>query len=205
MGTIPHDGGIINGIDDSSNLTVLEAIKEDAIGYKLSVPDLFADALNLYAGTVNSDLHTEVLDLISNISQEDIPMPKNEPSKSIPTEREGFSHLKERAPTFGISCSSDYLAYRDSCSEVLRRMSQDRNYIGGRRSVYSFGSCHLRVGPHTRTGDVSFYTAHSVARLIEEHCARVPCCGSGVKVSGYSPKNGGHRKICLSSKRNGCY
>ncbi|KAM5341540.1 hypothetical protein ACJ41O_014571 [Fusarium nematophilum] len=179
-------GEVNKGIVGDTNLTVLESIKEDAMGYKANAPEQFADALSLYANTSSEDAHTDVLDVISNANLEDV------------------SHLEDRA-TYGIKCSGNYLAYRSSCYELLDRMSKAKTYLRSRRLVYSLGSCNLRVGPQGQGADLTYYTAHAVGRLIEEQCARVPTCCNAVRVSGYSPKNSGHRKICLSAKTTGCY
>ncbi|KAF9772433.1 hypothetical protein IL306_009851 [Fusarium sp. DS 682] len=179
-------GGVTNGMVDDTNLTVLESIKEDAVGYKTYYADDYADAMALYASTADNDTNTKLLTALSE------------------TRASKVSQLEERSPTFGISCSADYLAVREDCVNVLDRMSESRAYVGGnRRAIYGWGTCHLRVGPLTRKQDVTYYTVHSVARLIEEHCAR-SCCGGDIRVSGASPKNRSHRKICLSRKRVGC-
>jgi hypothetical protein len=102
-------------------------------------------------------------------------------------------------------CSRNNVAYEDACGYLVRYMGNSRALIGNRRSVYSYGNCHLRVGPYEGSGtDVSEWTAEAVARLIMQECDHVPPCRRYKVVSGYSPKNSGHRKICLSGKRSGC-
>lgn len=179
-------GEVKNGIVGDTNLTVLESIKEDAMGYKAYAAEEFVEALSIYANTSNEDTRTDVLDLISNVTVKNV------------------SHLEDRT-TFGIQCSGNNLAFRSSCYRLLDLMSKEKLYMGARRRVYAFNSCHLMVGPPRQGRDVTYYTAHAVGRLIEEQCSRVPSCCNAVKVSGYSPMNSGHRKICLSSKSSGCY
>lgn len=176
-------GEIINGTFGDTNETVLGRIEEDAMEYKVNVPEDFSHALSFYANTSSNDTHTEILDLLANVNSKDA------------------THLEERA-TFGISCSGDHLAYRDSCLRLIEYMSTSRSYIGMRkRAVYSYGNCYLRVGPSGP--DMNYWVAHSVAQLIEGHCTRA-CCNHQLKTSGWSPKNSSHRKICLSSKSSGC-
>ncbi|KAH7166499.1 hypothetical protein EDB81DRAFT_681345 [Dactylonectria macrodidyma] len=179
-------GEVKNDIVGDTNLTVLGGIKEDAMGYKANAAEQFTEALSLYENTSSEDAHTDVLDVISNVNLQDV------------------SHLEERV-TFGIKCSGDHLAYRSCCYRVLDLMSKQKTYLRGRRLVYSINSCNLRVGPQGKGSDVTYYTAHAMALLIEEQCSRVLSCCDSVKVSGYSPRNSGRRKICLSSKSTGCY
>ncbi|CAF3626899.1 unnamed protein product [Fusarium graminearum] len=177
-------GEIINGTFEDTNVTVLDRIEEDAMEYKVNEPELFSHALSFYANTSSNDTHTEILDLLANVNLKDV-----------------TSHLEERA-TFGVSCSANDLAYRNSCLNLIEYMSTSRSYIGMRkRSVFSFGNCYLRVGP--RGPDINYWVAHSVAELIEGHCTR-SCCNHQLRTSGWSPKNSSHRKICLSKKSSGC-
>jgi hypothetical protein len=53
-----HDG-IIEGTDK----TVLEMIEEDALGYKVDDPDVYAEALLFYAKST-TDEHPEVVEII---------------------------------------------------------------------------------------------------------------------------------------------
>lgn len=182
-----HIGGDVeDGIIDGTNQTVLEIIEEDAREYRVNEPDHYATALAFYTQTSTTDTHAEVLNLIKRIGDEDI------------------SRIEKRK-TYGISCSRNYLANSNGCLQLIEHMSQSKAYIGNRRAIYSWGSCYLRVGPYHGSGtDFNYWTAHAVAKLIEDECAYVPPCCNYKKTSGYSPKNGGHRKICLSSKRSGC-
>jgi hypothetical protein len=178
-------GEVEDGIVGDTNLTVLQSIEEDAVGYKSNAPEQFSHALSVYANTSIEDTHSDVLQLISNA-------------------RVGNLSTIEARTTYGIKCSDEHLGYRTSCYEVLERTSQERTLIRDRRLLYSYMSCHLRVGPLGAGADLTFHTAHLVARLIEEQCGRVPSCCNSVKVSGYSPTNAGHRKVCFSSKSTGC-
>jgi hypothetical protein len=63
---------LANGTFGGTNLTVLDSIKEDDVEYKVNVPELFADALLLYAKSSKKDGHADVVKMISNISLEDI-------------------------------------------------------------------------------------------------------------------------------------
>lgn len=178
-------GEVANGTIGDTNLTVLGSIEEDAMEYKANVPEDFSHALSIYANTSSDDTHTEILDLLSTINLKDI------------------THLEERA-TFGISCSRDNLAYRNACLRLIEFMSTSRAYIGSsNRAVYSYGNCYLRVGPTSQGPDINYWTAHSVAQLIEGHCTR-SCCNNELKTSGWSPANRSHRKVCLSKKASGC-
>ncbi|KAL4861025.1 hypothetical protein BDV12DRAFT_191352 [Aspergillus spectabilis] len=181
--------GIID--DDSGNKTVLEVIEEDARGYRVNDADLYTDALSFYSQTSNEDSHaTDVLALLRRIGEEDI----TELEKDYETRK-----------TFGISCSGNNLAFENSCSYLICYMGEDRALLGNLRGVYSYGNCYLRVGPYRgAASDVSEWTAQAVAILINQNCDFVPACCTYKVVSGYSPKNSGHRKICLSSKNSGC-
>lgn len=178
-------GEVVNGAVGDTNLTVLGSIEEDAMEYKANVPEDFSHALSIYANTSSNDTHTEILDLLTTVSQKDT------------------THLQERA-TFGITCSADNLAYRNSCLHLIEFMSESREYIGAHnRAVTSYGNCYLRVGPVSRGPDINNWVAHSVAKLIEGHCTRA-CCNHQLRTSGWSPANRSHRKICLSRKASGC-
>ncbi|KAI1035508.1 hypothetical protein LB504_006069 [Fusarium proliferatum] len=180
-------GDIQNGTFPEVNQTISQAIEQDAIGYRTYYPEQYSNALAIYANTSNADTRTDILNLISNAKAETV------------------SEMEKRV-TYGIKCSADHLAYRSSCYRLLELMSQAKSYIGDTRRVYTYMSCHLRVGPYGGgTGDVTYHTAHLVARLIEEQCSRCPAHCDAIKVSGYSPRNSGHRKICLSSKEDGCF
>lgn len=180
-------GDVEDGIVDGTNQTVLQVIEEDAREYRVSVPELYTEALSFYAQTSSEDSQAaNVLGLIRQIGSEDV------------------SQLQKRK-TYGISCSRNNLAYSYSCVQLINRMSEEKSYIGNRRAVTSYGNCYLRLGPYHGSGtDVTYWTAHAVAKLIEEECTYVPPCCSYQTTSGYSPKNSGHRKICLSRKASGC-
>ncbi|QGI62723.1 hypothetical protein CEK27_006694 [Fusarium fujikuroi] len=179
-------GTIVDGLVEGSNQTVMEALEESAMEYKATVPDDYRHALSVYANTSNNDKHRDVLDLLSAVHLRDV------------------SHLKERA-TFGIKCDIGHNeAYRYNCLRLIELMSTSRAYIGAHdRTIFRYGNCHLRVGTLTHAPDVTYWTAHSVAELIEGHCTR-ECCNHQLKTSGYSPANRSHRKVCLSSKVWGC-
>jgi hypothetical protein len=107
---------------------------------------------------------------------------------------------------FGISCNRNNEAYENACGYLVRYMGNIRAVIGDRRNIYSYGNCYLRVGPYKGPGtDVSEWTAEAVARLIMQECDYVPPCCRYKVFSGWSPKNSGHRKICPSGKRSGCF
>ncbi|KAJ0416332.1 hypothetical protein BJY00DRAFT_234988 [Aspergillus carlsbadensis] len=52
--------------------TVMEEIKEDALAYRVHDPDLYFEALSFYAGTSPADGHVDVIEVITNLSEEDI-------------------------------------------------------------------------------------------------------------------------------------
>ncbi|KAH7131003.1 hypothetical protein EDB81DRAFT_763665 [Dactylonectria macrodidyma] len=61
------EGGLENGIihiPPNSDISVLDSIKEDAIGYKTSEPDLYSKALLFYARTSSTDGHPDVIEII---------------------------------------------------------------------------------------------------------------------------------------------
>ncbi|KAL4861959.1 hypothetical protein BDV12DRAFT_179601 [Aspergillus spectabilis] len=58
--------------DPANNLTVIEVIKEDALGYRVNAPEEYFKALAFYATTSAEDGHKDVLDLIANLSEEEI-------------------------------------------------------------------------------------------------------------------------------------
>jgi hypothetical protein len=185
--------GLIDG--GAGNLTVLQAIKDDARDYRMNDEAMYADALSLYSQTSNEDSHaTDVLALLHRIGSENV----TEATIEEPSFDDGNK-------TFGVSCSRNNVVYENACGYLVRYMGNSRTLIGNRRSVYSYGKCHLRVGPYKGSGtDVSEWTAEAVARLIMQECDHVPPFCRYKVVSGYSPKNSGHRKICLSGKRSGC-
>lgn len=65
------DGDVVNGMIEG--LTVLQAIEEDAVGYKKYSPEDFSEAVSFYRGTVNSaDGHAQVIEIIFRIDGEDV-------------------------------------------------------------------------------------------------------------------------------------
>ncbi|KAH6990152.1 hypothetical protein EDB80DRAFT_781910 [Ilyonectria destructans] len=62
------EDGIIKG---SPNLTVMESIKEDAIGYKVNAPKQYAEALLFYAKASSADGHPDVIEIIFQADSED--------------------------------------------------------------------------------------------------------------------------------------
>ncbi|KAJ4251073.1 hypothetical protein NW762_011724 [Fusarium torreyae] len=171
-------GEVRNGVVETTNQTVLESITEDAMGYKANAPEQYAEAVSFYAKSSGKDTHNDVLNVISRVNHQQV------------------SALQERV-TYSIGCSGDHLAYQSSCLRVLDDMPTPKTQIGNIRRVAVYNSCHLRVGPYTSAPDLTYYTAHAVARLIEEQCSRVPACCNSVKVSGSSPRNSGHPRLSL--------
>ncbi|KAI2730449.1 hypothetical protein CBS147332_2301 [Penicillium roqueforti] len=67
------DGGVHDGIIEDTNKTVLQMIEEDALGYRVGDPDLYAEALSsVYERTSASDGHRDVIDLLTRIGNQDI-------------------------------------------------------------------------------------------------------------------------------------
>ncbi|KAE8149527.1 hypothetical protein BDV25DRAFT_125337 [Aspergillus avenaceus] len=183
-----HIGGDVEGIAGSSmNMTVLDMIAEDAREYRLNDPTLYSEALSLYAQTSSEDSHAaDVLALVRRIGEEDV------------------TQLEKRK-TYGIYCSTNWIAYERDCNSLVNIMSQSKRMVGNVRDLAGFGSCHLRLGPYKNSyTDLTWWTVHAVARLILQECVYVPPCCRDRTISGYSPKNGGHRKVCLSRKNTGC-
>ncbi|KAL3482767.1 hypothetical protein BJX62DRAFT_221209 [Aspergillus germanicus] len=60
------------GHDHASRKTVMEEIKEDALGYRVNDPEEYFQALAFYAGTSDADGHVDVIEVITNLSEEDI-------------------------------------------------------------------------------------------------------------------------------------
>ncbi|KAH7133508.1 hypothetical protein EDB81DRAFT_103244 [Dactylonectria macrodidyma] len=66
------DGQVVDGIiKGPPNLTVMESIKEDAIGYKRHASEHFAKALLFYAKTSSADGHRDVIDVIFEADSEE--------------------------------------------------------------------------------------------------------------------------------------
>ncbi|KAM5362702.1 hypothetical protein ACJA88_013898 [Fusarium oxysporum] len=176
------EGGVQNGITLDTNDTILDIIKEDAAGYKANAPVQYTEAVAFYANTSSDDNHSDLIKAIVDAAPDE--------------------DLAKRA-TFKINCDANHnLAFQSDCQQLIRNMLRSKINIGDTRLAAIHGGCRLRVGPYRSAPDVTYNTAHAVAILIEEKCARrIGCCQF---VSGSSPKNGGHRKVCLSSKRSGC-
>ncbi|KAF5589029.1 uncharacterized protein FSUBG_11280 [Fusarium subglutinans] len=176
------EGGVQDGITEDKNDTILDIVKEDAAGYKVNAPVQYAEAIALYASASNDYTHSELTKAIVDATPDE--------------------NLAKRA-TFKINCDrANYLAFQSDCQELMSNMLKSKINIGDTRLAAIHGGCRLRVGPYRSAPDVTYNTAHAVAILIEEKCERrIGCCKF---VSGSSPQNGGHRKVCLSSKRTGC-
>ncbi|PYH77617.1 hypothetical protein BO82DRAFT_358122 [Aspergillus uvarum CBS 121591] len=179
------DGRAEGGIIAEDNSTVTEELLEDARGYRLATPELFAQVAARYNATSAADEHPELVELIGSVLTEDL------------------ATLAARE-TYSTSCSGDYLALRSNCNTVLEFMSQDQSYTGNVRQLDWAGDCFFRVGPPGSAPGVTWYQAHAVGKLIYNDCQRTKPCCSNYYVSGYSPKNSGHKKLCLSSKSTGC-
>ncbi|KPM41815.1 hypothetical protein AK830_g4753 [Neonectria ditissima] len=68
------DGEVHNGtIDGSPGLTVLESIKEDAIGYRVNAPEQYFEARPFYEGTSRTDGHPDVIEIILDASLVEVP------------------------------------------------------------------------------------------------------------------------------------
>ncbi|KAL2847386.1 hypothetical protein BJX68DRAFT_113430 [Aspergillus pseudodeflectus] len=60
------------GHDPARKMTVMEEIKEDALAYRVNDPDIYFDALLFYATTSAADGHPDIIEVITNLSEEDI-------------------------------------------------------------------------------------------------------------------------------------
>ncbi|KAJ5992990.1 hypothetical protein N7451_008714 [Penicillium sp. IBT 35674x] len=66
-------GDVENGlVGGSDNMTVLDVIKEDALGYRVGDPEGYAEALLFYAKSSSADGHADVLELLANLPESDI-------------------------------------------------------------------------------------------------------------------------------------
>lgn len=165
------------------NTTVLGEIQQDAFSYATEHPGLFDAAVALFDASSADDTRPEVLRAIRNLN---------------------VTQLHKRI-TYSTSCSSANLAPRNDCYNLLAGLDSSTTfYYGNRRSVDFYGNCNLRLGPLDGHADSSEYAIHGIGKLIYSDCARQESICDCVKVSGYSPPNAGHRKICLSSKSTGC-
>jgi hypothetical protein len=54
------------------NMTVLEETKEEDLGYRVNEPEEYFNALLFYAATSAADGHADVLEIITNLSEEEI-------------------------------------------------------------------------------------------------------------------------------------
>ncbi|KAF5533945.1 hypothetical protein FPHYL_13530 [Fusarium phyllophilum] len=184
------EGGVKDGIIEQANMTVMDSIKEDAVGYKENAPQQYEEALSFYANPSVHDSHPEVLQAITQITSEDVAR---------------FGSLSKR-DTFGTKCSTHWLALAHDCQLVLDNMFRSKVLVGNVRDISIQNGCRIRVGPYHSAPDITYHTVYAVALLIEERChLHRGCCDW---VSGYSPRSlehgSGHRKICLSGKQTGC-
>lgn len=181
------DGRAEGNIIEAENTTVTEELLDDAMGYRVSNPNLYKLVATRYNTTSLNDGHRELIDIIVGVLGKDL------------------NALQKRDTTYSIKCSSANLAPREECYALLEYMHEYRTDLGSTRMIDYYGDCYFRVGPHGSGGDLTWYKAHAVGRLIYEDCQRTKACCSTIFVSGYSPQNSGHRKLCLSSKSTGCH
>jgi hypothetical protein len=179
------DGRSSNGTYYGTNHSVLEEILIDAASYYSNYPEIFAEALLFYSNSSSEDARMDIIDAL----------------RQTPT-----SNLERRDQTYGIKCSGSNLAPSNDCQNLLDHFAaSSTRYYGDDRDVDYWGDCHLRIGPlRGSERDSSQKAINNVGHLIFDECRRSKSCCSGLFVSGYSPQNNGHRKICLSSKRSGC-
>ncbi|KAK7420795.1 hypothetical protein QQX98_002599 [Neonectria punicea] len=62
-----------NIVDGSPNLTVLESIKEDAIGYRVHASEEYFEARPFYEKTSSADGHPDVIEIILDAASAEIP------------------------------------------------------------------------------------------------------------------------------------
>lgn len=65
-------GDVHDGIIEGTNKTALEMIEEDALGYKVGDPEIYAEALSFYANTSSTDGHPEVIETITRIGNKGV-------------------------------------------------------------------------------------------------------------------------------------
>jgi hypothetical protein len=178
------DGRSSNGTFYGTNHSVLQEILIDAMSYHSGYPEAFAEALLFYSNSSSEDTRTDIISVL----------------REAPT-----TSLERRDRTYGVKCSGNYLAPEDDCFQLLEHLGSSSILLfNAHRDVSYWGDCHLRLGPLGRHPDSTQKAINSVGHLIYDDCRRTkPCCNDRF-VSGYSPKNDGHRKICLSSKSTGC-
>ncbi|CAI7593113.1 unnamed protein product [Penicillium glandicola] len=63
-------GDVYGGIIEGTDKTVLEMIEEEALGYKVSDPEVYDVALSFYAKTKPTDGHPEVIEIIMRIGSQ---------------------------------------------------------------------------------------------------------------------------------------
>ncbi|KAJ5690944.1 hypothetical protein N7488_012511 [Penicillium malachiteum] len=56
----------------SKSIPVLEAIKQDALAYRVNDPEEYSQALSLYKTTNPSDGHPDVIDIVVNLDEEEV-------------------------------------------------------------------------------------------------------------------------------------
>ncbi|SCN85883.1 uncharacterized protein FFC1_05001 [Fusarium fujikuroi] len=113
------EGGVKDGIIEQANMTVMESIKEDAVGYKENAPQQYEEALSFYANPSVHDSHPEVLHAITQITSEDVAR---------------FGTLSKR-DTFGTKCSTHWLALAHDCQLVLDNMFRYKVLVGNVRDI----------------------------------------------------------------------
>ncbi|PWY93027.1 hypothetical protein BO94DRAFT_487511 [Aspergillus sclerotioniger CBS 115572] len=64
-------GDVHDGISEEENKPVLEVIEDEALNYKVSDPEAYAEALVFYADTSSADGHPEVMEIIRRIGNMD--------------------------------------------------------------------------------------------------------------------------------------
>jgi hypothetical protein len=58
--------------DPATQMPAMEQIKEDALAYRVNDPDIYFEALLFYATTSAADGHPDIIEVITNLSEEDI-------------------------------------------------------------------------------------------------------------------------------------
>lgn len=56
----------------SNSMTVLDVIKEDALGYRVGEPEQYSKALLFYANTSTADGRPDIIDLVRDLDEKDI-------------------------------------------------------------------------------------------------------------------------------------
>ncbi|KAL3462528.1 hypothetical protein BJX64DRAFT_288216 [Aspergillus heterothallicus] len=66
-------GAACDCVDDPArNMTVMDVIKEDALGYKVFYPEEYFEAMVFYAATSAEDGRGDLIEVIANLSEEGI-------------------------------------------------------------------------------------------------------------------------------------